>query len=114
MISGAVARHLRDIGYDVLGVQEPQQEWARAFDDEGQLEIATSQQRVLVTFDVPDFGPTVQVWASLQRTHYGIVLIHPRTIPSNDVGGLIRALTRVLDTYQTDDALKDCVIFLGQ
>lgn len=112
MISAEVAGQLRQMGYDVAGVQEPQHRWAWGLDDVEQLEAAVRQDRALVSYDLRDFVPLSQQWAEERRAHWGIVLIHPRTIAPHDIRGLVRRLAQLLTTYPEDDALRDRILFL--
>jgi predicted nuclease of predicted toxin-antitoxin system len=45
--------------------------------DEEQLAFATSQKRVIITFDRKDFLSLAQQWAADNRPHAGIVLAKP-------------------------------------
>lgn len=112
MIPAAVAQGLRRLGYDVCAVQEPEQRWAWGLEDAAQLDAAVRQRRALVTYNLRDFIPLSQQWAEAQREHMGIVLIHPRTLSPDDVGGLVRRLATLLDAYPREDSLRDRVIFL--
>src|SRR5919201_1807701 len=99
MISANVARQLRQRGHDVQAVQEAEHRWAWALDDVDQLAAAVQQGRALITYNIRDFVPIAQQWAEAQRLHLGILLIHPRTIPLHDVGGLIESLAQFLNTH---------------
>jgi predicted nuclease of predicted toxin-antitoxin system len=112
MISADVARQLRRRGYDVQGVQEAEHRWAWGLDDVEQLAAAVQQGRALVSYTIRDFVPIAQQSAEAQRLHLGILLIHTRTIPPHDIGGLIESLAQFLNTHQADDALRDFVRFL--
>ncbi|MGH2405989.1 MAG: DUF5615 family PIN-like protein [bacterium] len=112
MISAEVARQLRQMGYDVAAAQEHENSWAWGLDDVEQLKAAVNQERALVSYNLRDFIPLSQQWAEEQRTHWGIVLIHARTIAPNDIGGLVRHLAQLLATYTKDDDLRDRVLFL--
>jgi len=39
------------------------------------LELATSEGRVLMTRNSPDFAPLAREWAEAQRSHAGLILI---------------------------------------
>lgn len=68
-----IARRLRTAGHDVLALaEEPALE---GLDDPAVLELAASQNRVLVTRNSRDFAPLAREWAEAQRPHAGIVLI---------------------------------------
>ena len=73
-VSGrAVARVLRERGHDVRAADEE-----RALDgweDEQLLELATREDRVMVTFNVADFPRIVGQWAAAGRHHTGCLII---------------------------------------
>lgn len=112
MISAEVARQLRQMGHDVAAVQEPEQRWAWGRDDAEQLEAAVRQGRALVSYNLRDFVSLSRQWAEDRRTHWGIVLIHFRTVSQHDVGKLVRHLAGLLAAHPSDEALKDRVLFL--
>jgi len=112
MISAEVARQLRRLGYDALGVQETENLWARRLEDERQLEVAAHAGRALVSFNISDFVLISREWAEVDRRHFGILLIHHRTCASNNIGGLVRGLTKFLEDHPADDALADQLVFL--
>jgi hypothetical protein len=112
MIDGAVAAELRNRGYDVLAVQDPDQIWARGLDDERQLDAASSGRRALVTFNVSDFAVISREWAEAGREHFGILLVHPHTTAQKNIGALIHGLARFLDAHPAEDALASQVMYL--
>jgi hypothetical protein len=112
MIPAQVARRLRELGHDVQGAQEPHNRWDWGLEDTDQLEAASSQGRVLVTYNLRDIAPISRGWAEAGRTHAGIVLIHVQTVPSWDVGELVRRLDTLLHSHPAESALKNSVLFL--
>ncbi len=112
MVPAEVARRLRDLGHDVEAAQEPQNRWAWALTDPEQLEAASVQGRALVTYNLRDFVPISREWAEEGRSHAGILLIHPHTVPPWDIGGLVRRLDAFLHAHPAQDALRDSVVFL--
>ena len=68
-----IASKLRKAGHDVLALAED-----AAFEelpDPQVLELAASEQRVLITRNSRDFAPLARQWAEAKRSHAGIVLI---------------------------------------
>jgi hypothetical protein len=112
MIAAAAARELRRRGHDIRAVQESEQRWAWGLEDEAQLEAAARQGRALVTYNLRDFVPLSRQWAEARRAHQGIVLIHPRTISPEDIGGLVHRLAGLVEAYPGEAALADRVVFL--
>ncbi len=68
-----IAAKLREAGHDVLALAED-----AAFErlpDPQVLELAASEQRVLITRNSRDFAPLARQWAEAGRSHAGIILI---------------------------------------
>ena len=63
---------LKARGYDAVSIVDVN----RSADDEPILELATSQGRAVLTFNVSDFAPLSQVWYEAGKEHAGIVLSH--------------------------------------
>ena len=68
-----VAPPLRDEGHDVLAVQEETS--LSMLSDADLLQVATAQERILVTCNGKHFEPLSRDWADLGRDHAGIVLV---------------------------------------
>jgi predicted nuclease of predicted toxin-antitoxin system len=69
----SIAAKLRAAGHDVLALAED-----AAFEglpDPQVLELASSEQRVLVTRNSRDFAPLARQWVQDRRSHAGIILI---------------------------------------
>ncbi len=74
-VSGArVGGPLEAAGHDVRALdREPQLE---GLDDEGVLELAAHEQRILITHDVADFPRILRQWAADGRSHAGVILVY--------------------------------------
>lgn len=68
-----IAGPLRAAGHDVLALAEDLA--LEGLDDPAVLELAASQNRVLITRNSRDFAPLAREWAEGQRPHAGIILI---------------------------------------
>ncbi len=68
-----IARPLREAGHDVLALAEDA--LFEGLADPDVLQLATSEQRVLITRNSRDFAPIAREWAEAQRTHAGVILI---------------------------------------
>ena len=66
-----IAVLLRKDGFDILTAQEA---GTLGLDDDGQLEFATRERRILISFDAHDFAPLTQRWALEAREHAGVFL----------------------------------------
>jgi hypothetical protein len=53
---------------------------------------AHKQKLTLVTFDLRTMPPLLRLWAERGIDHSGAILVDERTIPQNNVGGLVIAL----------------------
>jgi predicted nuclease of predicted toxin-antitoxin system len=68
-----IAATLREAGHDVLALAEDAT--FEGLPDPQVLELAASEQRVLVTRNSRDFAPLARQWAEAGRSHAGIILI---------------------------------------
>ncbi len=109
MISPTVAEALREGGEDAVAAAE---RGALGLSDAAQLARAIHEERALVTYNIRDYVLLSQAAASAGREHWAIVLVSARTIPTSDIGGLVRALQAVLAERPVADALKNQTIFL--
>jgi len=106
----AVARALRERGYDVAAAVDLGPEVYQASDAE-LLGFAAGEGRALVTRNVRDFVLVHAEWLAQERSHAGIILLHARTIPQGERGAEIRALEGLLREPPSAD-LTDSVIWL--
>ena len=93
-ISGKVAERLRDRGFDVVAVTDDPD--LRGMLDPDLFEVAQEQDRALVTYNRPDFEPLVRECARLNRSHRGLVIVHPVRFPSWEFARIAAALERML------------------
>jgi predicted nuclease of predicted toxin-antitoxin system len=68
-----VTAKLRAAGHDVLALAEDATYEGLA--DPQVLELAASEQRILITRNSRDFAPLARQWAEAGRSHTGIILI---------------------------------------
>jgi len=59
------------------------------------LRAATAQGLTLVSYDRRTIPPLLKTWAEEERTHGGVVFVDEKIISPADIGGLVRALTRL-------------------
>ena len=81
MLSGQIARQLREAGHDVTAVVEDRELIGIA--DEDVLARATADGRCVVTANVRDFAALHAQWASAGRSHAGIVYVVTRVFPQD-------------------------------
>ena len=61
------------------------------------LQEAASQELTLVTYDRRTIPPLLKAWAEEGRGHGGVIFVDEQTISPADIGGLVRALARLIN-----------------
>ncbi len=108
-----MAQELRERGVDIVTLAEWRGgEHLDASDDEI-LFAARRDRRTLVTYDVGTVPSRLRVLIEADETHAGVVLVSAKTIPSNEVGALVRALERLAGDHHPE-GLENEVRFLSQ
>jgi hypothetical protein len=104
MLSPTIAVQLRERGIDVQAVLERRE--LVSYPDEALLELATREQRILVTKNVVDFGPLSQQWAADGRSHAGLVFLSTKTFPETRdwIGAVASALAQASEQGQLPGA----------
>jgi len=102
----SIARLLRDRGHDAATVREL---GLSRQPDSVVLEIATSQQRIMVTADIADYLLLDAEWSAQNREHAGIILLAQRTWDF-DIGWILRRLENFLE--QVNFRLPGIVVWL--
>lgn len=64
-------------------------------DDSACLHQAARQGLTLVTYDRRTIPPLLKAWAEEERKHGGVIFVDEKTISPADIGGLVRALTKL-------------------
>jgi len=72
-------------------------------DDDVILTAALAERLTLVTYDMRTIAPMVTQWATEGRDHAGILFIDEKSIPQEDVGGMVRALLTLWDKARSLD-----------
>ena len=108
IIPSTVAPELRRRGYDVESCQEAGRS-NRKLSDEEQLAYATQHGRAILSYNRDDFLRLDRVWKAAGRRHTGIII--SREI--KDLGTLLRAIQRHLDTYSQSEQ-HDVLLWLQQ
>ena len=103
-LSYRVAEGLRLRQVDALSVHEIGRA-NRGIPDAEQVAYATSEGRVLVTYNRADYQALDGQWRALGRGHAGILWCSERTIPRRAIGGLVRALEAAAAEYASLDGL---------
>lgn len=100
----ATTSSLRKAGYDVTSTPETGR---LGESDESQLQWASGESRVIVTFNVAHFAKLHSEWMKQGRHHAGIIVSSQRS-----VGDLSRRLLHLAATLDAD-AMKDRLEFLS-
>jgi predicted nuclease of predicted toxin-antitoxin system len=107
-----IATDLRAAGHDVVTVSELQM---KGIGDESLLELASSEQRALLTNNARDFIPIVGRWATSGRDHCGLLLTSDDRMPRHKgTSGLyVRTLRAIMEANPGPDALANQVRWLS-
>ena len=63
--------------------------------DSACLQEAGRQGLTLVTYDRRTIPPLLKAWAEEERKHGGVIFVDEKTISPADIGGLVRALSKL-------------------
>jgi hypothetical protein len=95
-----VAAGLRRVrAVEVLALRDWHDGAYRDVDDVLLLRAAHAEGWTLLTFDQKTIAPMAVEWAERGESHSGLIFADDRTLAQNDVGGTVRALTRLLDAF---------------
>ncbi len=98
-----IAARLREAGHDVLALAEDV-----AFEglpDPQVLELASAEQRVLITRNSRDFAPLARQWAEGGRAHAGIILIW--SLDHSQFGKILAGIERQLSQRPAQEQWQD-------
>jgi NAD(P)-dependent dehydrogenase (short-subunit alcohol dehydrogenase family) len=110
-ISGAkVAAALRKAGHDVLSVDEERS--LDGWGDEELLDLATSEQRVMVTCDVKDFPDILRTWAEAGKSHAGCMIVVG--VDHGEFGLIGKLVRAAIARYPSQDDWRDRSVFLSR
>jgi predicted nuclease of predicted toxin-antitoxin system len=109
-ISGRrIATALRRKHRDVRAADEE-----RALDgmtDEELLQLATEENRIMVTCNVADFPDIARRWAEVQRTHSGLAILVG--IDHREFGVILRVIERALVSRSDQEEWTDLTVFVS-
>ena len=105
-----IGDRLAEQGHDVRALdREPELE---ALDDEALLELASEDDRVLVTFDVADIPRILREWGIAGRTHAGVILVY--AIDHGEFGLVVRGIKHWLALYPEQQDWRDRSVVLSR
>lgn len=110
-ISGRViAIALRERGHDVRSADEERK--LDGWEDDRLLELATDEDRVMVTFNIRDFPRIVGEWAEAGRRHAGCLLIV--SVDHGEFGEILRLIDTALATRPAQADWKDYTAWVSR
>ncbi|MGH2853237.1 MAG: DUF5615 family PIN-like protein [Solirubrobacteraceae bacterium] len=98
MYTHAIAEQLRARGYDADAVVERAE--LRALADTDLFALAQTEQRAIVTENIPDFSVIANEYDQRGQAHHGLVLADPSGYPRDNqrtIGRMVRTLKELLD-----------------
>lgn len=78
------------------------------------LQAAAVDGWSLVTFDLRTIPLLLKDWGEQGITHGGVILVDEHTIAQNDIGGLVRALTRLIAATVADATWQNRTVLLSR
>ncbi len=67
------------------------------------LSEAYTQKLTFVTYDLKTVPPLLKSWAQDTRPHAGVIFVDEKTIVPSDIGGLVRALSVLIEQCGKED-----------
>jgi hypothetical protein len=110
-ISGRrVAQALRRRHHDVRAADEERQ--LDGATDEALLELATDEDRIMVTFNVADFPDIARRCAEANRSHAGLIIVVG--MDHREYGTILRTIDRCLTSRPDEAAWNDFTVFVSR
>jgi len=108
--SARIADPLRSRGHDVRAATDGRS--IDGLDDDSLLELATSEGRILITFDVKDFPRIVGEWAQAGRRHAGCAVVVG--IATNEFSLTVNRLNAALASRPAQEDWNDLLVFVSR
>lgn len=105
-LSSEIARLLRAGGVDAVSAHEARK---HQLSDRAQLELATAQDRVIVTADVVDFVALSRQAIAANTQHPGIIVV-PASFRGNEFQAITDGIHAIVREYP--DGLRGAVVYL--
>ena len=93
MYTHAIAEQLRARGHDANAVVERAE--LRGLADTDIFALAQTEQRTVVTENIPDFSAIADAYDQRGQTHHGLVLVDPSRYPRASPGTIGRMVTEL-------------------
>ena len=79
--------------------------------DSACLQEAATQRLTLVTYDRRTIPPLLKTWGEAERKHGGVIFVDEKTISPSDIGGQVRALSKIVrDAGDWDWTNRTCFL----
>jgi predicted nuclease of predicted toxin-antitoxin system len=101
-----IAAPLRDTGHDVFALAE--NATYEGLSDPQVLELATSEERIVITRNSRDFAPIAREWAEAQRPHTGLILIW--TLDHNRFAEIITGVEHQLNLWPSQEQWSNLAV----
>ena len=102
-VPNALAEQLRRHGVDTVALATWRGGVYRTVADDRVLALAVQEGRVLVTNDRKTVTPLLRALAEIGYHHQGVIFLGARALRSSGVGGLVRAILRLVAARGEDD-----------
>lgn len=102
---------MRQAGHDVRAADEEGD--LEGLDDASLLVLASSEGRILVTFNVRDFLPLLREWAEGRRRHAGCILV-PGSVRHEHFGTIVSGIESALEEAPRQEDWTDRVHWLSK
>jgi len=105
-----VAAPLRDQGHEVRAADEERA--LAGWPDELLLRLATTESRIMVTFNARDYIQIARRWAEAGRSHSGLLIVVG--IDTSEFGLILRRLAETFASHPTPDEWVNAVRLMGR
>ena len=110
-ISRDVAKEAGKSGVDVQAVDGSDM---RGLDDVSILRKAIEKGRIVVTYDIADFAVAYSNLSKEGERIPGLVFVDQASIPSSDIGGLVKALVKLARRITRKEVDPEGGVFLAK
>jgi hypothetical protein len=105
-----IAERLREAGHDVRAADE--ERVLDSWTDEALLDLATSKERIMVTFNKKDFPSITRRWAEAGRRHAGCAVLVG--IDHSQIGVILRTIEAELAVRPRQEDWQDHTAFVSR
>lgn len=110
MSARRIGAAMRERGHDVLAVAEERD--LDGASDEEILELASEQERILVTFDAADFPRICRDWTEAGKPHWGCAVVVG--VRHHEFGAAVQALDAAFRARPDPEEWRDYLAFVSR